>query len=194
MSAPPLSFDISQVRRWTIAHPRLQLKPERGAAGVVQGGWWPRTDQLYLELLDLLPALTSGSGIIERVIYDENAWASASLRMEFRGHSVILEPSSTSPNTLSVSGKKFGTLVLLVVPPDTDPAAARAAVMAAADPDDVSTPEKLLAIATRGAKTAHDLPTDHPRGESDETAVRSEDADALQPITYIEGHPVHLNQ
>ena len=31
-----------------------------------------------------------GSGTIERVIYDENSWALASLRMEFRGHSVIL--------------------------------------------------------------------------------------------------------
>jgi hypothetical protein len=86
---------------------------------LVQGGWWPLTDQLYIELRLLLEALSSRSGTIERVIYDENSWASASLRMEFRGHSVILEPSNTSPNTLTVSGKKFGTLVLLVVPPNT---------------------------------------------------------------------------
>jgi len=65
--------------------------------------------------------------------------------MEFRGHSVILEPSNASPNTLTVSGKKFGTLVLLVVPPETEPAAARAAVVAAADPDVVATAEELLA-------------------------------------------------
>ena len=101
----------------------------------------------------LLAALSSRSGTIERVIYDENSWASASLRMEFRGHSVILEPSNTSPNTLTVSGKKFGTLVLLVVPPNTDPTAAHAAVMAAADPDDVSSAEDLLAI---GMRAAHD--------------------------------------
>lgn len=93
----------------------------------------------------------SRSGTIERVTYDENSWASASLRMEFRGHSVILEPSNTSPNTLTVSGKKFGTLVLLVVPPDTDPAGAHAAVMAAAESDDVSTAEELLVIGMRAA-------------------------------------------
>jgi hypothetical protein len=54
--------------------------------------------------------------------------------------------SITTPNTLTVSGKKFGTLALLVVPSDTAPAAAHAAVMAAADPDDASTAEELLAI------------------------------------------------
>jgi hypothetical protein len=153
MSAPPISFDISQARRWTITHPRLQLKPAHGSAGVVQGGWWPLTDQLYIELRHLLAALSSRSGTIERVTYDENSWASAALRMEFRGHSVILEPSNTSPNTLTVSGKKFGTLVLLVVPPDTDPRAAHAAVTAAADPDNVSTAEELLAF---GRRAAHD--------------------------------------
>lgn len=152
MSAPTLSFETSQARRWTIAHPRLRLKPANRSAGFVQGGWWPLTDQLYLELRHLLAALSSRSGTIERVIYDENSWASAALRMEFRGHSVILEPSSTSANTLTVSGKKFGTLVLLVVPPDTEPGAAHAAVMAAAAPDDVSTVEELLAIATSVAQ------------------------------------------
>ena len=154
MSAPPLSFDISQARRWTITHPRLRLKPAHASAGVVQGGWWPLTNQLYIELRHLLSGLSSGSGTIERVIYDENSWTSAALRMEFRGHSVILEPSNTAPNTLTVSGKKFGTLVLLVVPPDTDPVAAHAAVMAAADPDDVSTAEELLAIGMLAAQEA----------------------------------------
>lgn len=149
MSAPPLSFDMSQARRWTITHPRLRLKPAHRAAGSVHGGWWPQTNELYVELRQLLAALSSRSGTIERVIYDENTWESAALRMEFRGHSVILEPSNASPDTLTVSGKKFGTLVLLVVPPDTEPAAAHAAMMAAADPDVLATASELLAV-TKG--------------------------------------------
>jgi Family of unknown function (DUF5994) len=166
MSAPTLPFDISQARRWTITHPRLQLKPAHGSAGGVQGGWWPLTDQLYIELRHLLAALSSRSGTIDRVTYDQNSWASASLRMEFRGHSVILEPSKTSPNTLTVSGKKFGTLVLLVVPPDTDPRAAHAAVMAAADPANVSTAEELLALGMRAAQDGRKASiTDQRRGD-----------------------------
>jgi hypothetical protein len=129
------------------------LKPPHRSAGFVQGGWWPRTDQLYIELRQLLAALSSRSGTIERVIYDERTWASASLRMEFRGHSVILEPSSASPNTLTVSGERFGRLTLLVVPPDTEPAAAHAAVIAAADPDVIATVEELLAITTRAERS-----------------------------------------
>ena len=65
------------------------------------------------------------------------------MRTEFRGHSIILEPSNTAPHTLTVSGKKFGTLVLLVVPPDTDPVAAHTTVMTAADPYDVSSAEDM---------------------------------------------------
>jgi hypothetical protein len=150
MSAPPMSFETTQTRRWTIANPRLRLKPARGAPGFVQGGWWPRTDQLHTELPLLLAALSSRSATVDKVIYDENSWAPASMRMEFRGHSVVLEPRNTSANTLTISGKQFGTLVLLVVPPDTDPAAAHAAVVRAADPEDVSTPQELLAIGTQG--------------------------------------------
>jgi Family of unknown function (DUF5994) len=139
----------------------------------VQGGWWPLTDQLYIELRHLLAALSSRSGTIERVIYDENNWASLSLRMEFRGHSVILEPSNTTPNTLTVSGNKFGTLVLLVVPPNTEPAAAHAAVMTAADPDDMSTAEELLAIATSVAQDGRPASeTDHRGGADGETSHR----------------------
>jgi hypothetical protein len=152
MSAPPLPFEMSQARQWTIAHPRFRLKPIHRSAGVVQGGWWPQTDELYIELRQLLAALSSRPGTIERVTYDENNWRSASLRMEFRGHSVILEPSNASPNTLTVSGKRFGTLALLVVPPDTDPATAHAALVAAADPDVIATAEDLLTIATKAAQ------------------------------------------
>jgi hypothetical protein len=71
--------------------------------------------------------------------------------MKFRGHSVIPEPSNTSPNTLTVSGKKFGTLVLLVVPSQHRPDRSHTAVMAPADPDDVSSAEDLLAIGMRAA-------------------------------------------
>ena len=54
-----------------------------------------------------------------------------------------------------------------MVPPDTDPTAAHAAVMTAADPDDASTAEELLAIGMRAAQDGRPASmTDH-RGESD---------------------------
>ncbi|MGH3677774.1 MAG: DUF5994 family protein [Mycobacterium sp.] len=171
MRTPTESFETTQARRWTIAHPRLRLKPAHTSAGFVQGGWWPRTDQLYIELPLLLAALSSRSGTVDKVIYDENSWAPASLRMEFRGHSVILEPGTTSPNTLTVSGKRFGTLALLVVPPDADQAAATTAVTMAADPDNVSTAEELLRIATPARQQRRRAPMTHRRCGSDGAAI-----------------------
>jgi len=74
------------------------------------------------------------------------------LRIEFRGRSIILEGSATtSTNTLSVIGKGSGRLVLLVVPPNTNPTRAYTAVMTASKPDDVSTPDELLGIGPREA-------------------------------------------
>ena len=191
MPAQTLSFETTQERRWTVQNRRLQLKPPHGSPGSVQGGWWPRTDQLHTELPELLAALTSRSGAVDRVVYDENRWAPASMRMEFRGHSVILEGSETkSTNTLSVFGKQFGTLVLLVVPPNTDPAAARTAVRAAADPDDVSTAEELLEIGMSGARN-------RPQASRTQQPLESHSGTLGRPkrlVTYIEGQPFQLSQ
>lgn len=191
MSAPTLSFETTQERRWTVQNHRLRLKPAHGSPGVVQGGWWPRTDQLHIELPELLAALSSRSGAVERVIYDENRWAPSSMRIEFRAHSVILEGSRTkSTNTLSVFGKQFGTLVLLVVPHNTDPTAARAAVRAAAHPDDVSTAEQLLEIGMSSARKRRQASRTQQALESDSEALGRPN----QLVTYIERQPFQLSQ
>ena len=102
MSAPILSFQTAQARRSGIGNLRLRLKPAHRSCGSVQGAWWPRTNQLHTELPLLLAALWPRVGAVDKVIYDEISWAPASLRMEFRGRSLILEGSSTtSTNILS---------------------------------------------------------------------------------------------
>ena len=99
MSAPTLYVDPQ------LADPRaargrwLRLKPAHQSCGSVHGTWWPRSTQLFIELRTLLAALYQRLGRIDRVIYDENSWEPASLRMEFRGHSVILDGSKTSRPT-----------------------------------------------------------------------------------------------
>ena len=173
MSAPTSYLDPQ------LAHPgvarglRLRLKPAHRSCGSVQGAWWPRSDQLFTELPLLLAALYRRLGRTDRVIYDENRWAPASLQMKFRGRSIILESSSTkSTNTLSVIGKRFGRLVLLVVPPFTNPTRAYTAVMAASKPDDVSTPDELLGIGAREAQDRRLALMAHQRWESEGGALR----------------------
>jgi hypothetical protein len=170
MSAPTQSINPARARRSGI---RLRLKPAHGTRGSVQGAWWPQTDQLHTQLPLLLSALSPRVGRVDRVIYDETRWAPASLRMEFEGRSVILEPSgTTSPNTLSVIGREFGRLDLLVGPPYTNPARAYAAVTTATKPDDVSTPDKLLGIRPRQAQERGLAVLAQQRWESEGGALR----------------------
>jgi hypothetical protein len=173
MSAPTLSFGTAQARRSRKGYLRLRLKPAERSDGPVQGAWWPRSDQLFTELPPLLAALTPLLGSVDRVIYDENNWAPQSLRMEFKGRSIILEGSSTtSPNTLSVIGKGFGRLVLLIVPPYTNPTRAYTAVVTASKPDDVSSPDELLGIGRREAQGRRRALMAHQRWEPKGGALR----------------------
>jgi uncharacterized protein DUF5994 len=173
MSAPTLSFGTAQARRSGIGYLRLRLKPADRSAGLVQGAWWPRSDQLFKELPSLLAALAPRVGSVDRVIYDETRWAPQALRMEFTGRSIILEGSSTtSTNTLSVIGKGFGRLVLLIVPPYTNPTRAYATVMTASKPDNVSTPDDLLGVGRREAQDRRLAQLAQQRWESDGGALR----------------------
>ena len=151
----------------------MQLKPAHPSCGLVQGAWWPQSDQMHIELPRLLTALSPRTGAVDRVIYDESNWAPASLRMEFRGRSIILEGShNASTNTLSLIGEGFGRLVLLVVPPYTNPTRAYTAVMTASKPDDVSTPDELLGIGPRQAQDRRLALLAHQRWESEGGALR----------------------
>ena len=173
MSAPTLTFQTTQARRSGIGNLRLRLKPAHQPSGSVQGAWWPRSTQLTTELPLLLAALSPRMGTVDRIIYDETSWAPASLRMEFRGRSIILEGSSDkSTNILSVIGEGFGRLVLLVVPPYTNPTLAYTAVMTASKPDDVSTPDELLGIGPREAEDRRLALLAQQRWESEGGALR----------------------
>ena len=157
------------------------MKPADRSCGLVQGAWWPRTDQLLIELPPLLTALAPRVGTVDRVIYDETRWAPQSLRMEFRGRSIILEGSATtSTNTLSVIGKGFGRLDLLVVPPYTNPTRAYAAVTRASKPDDVSTPDELLGIAPREAQDRRQALMAHQRWETEGGTYAAGDINAVK--------------
>src|SRR5919112_5460245 len=56
---------------------RLRLKPKAATTGVVDGGWWPRSRDLAVELPGLLAVLAVRLGRIERVSYHLTEWAPA---------------------------------------------------------------------------------------------------------------------
>ena len=172
MSAPTLHVDARRTGPTVSRGLRLRLKSAHPSCSSVQGAWWPRSDQLHTELPLLLTALSPRVRSVDRVIYDETSWAPASSRMEFRGRSVVLEGShNESANTLSVIGEGFGRLVLLIVPPYTNPTRAYTVVMTASKPDNVSSPDELLGIGRREAQDRRLALVAHQRWESDGGAL-----------------------
>jgi hypothetical protein len=124
--------------------PRLRLKPKAPSSGYVDGAWWPHSDDLPIELPDLLSVLSVRLGPIDRVIYHLAEWADAPTKLRIGQRIVRLSGYYRQPvNTLEVLGANQ-KIVLLVVPPQADPDQAHHSMMAAAAPNDASTIDHLL--------------------------------------------------
>ncbi|MFG1930833.1 DUF5994 family protein [Mycobacterium sp. NPDC048908] len=125
--------------------PRLRLKPKARMTGHVDGAWWPRCDDLTSELPDLLAVLSVRLGSVERVMYNLSEWVKGPARLITGGRPVRLDGFSRQPaNTLEVPGVGRERILLLVVPPGTDPDIAHEAMMTAAAPDNASTVGDML--------------------------------------------------
>ena len=129
--------------------PRLRLKPKAPHSGHVDGAWWPRSGDLAAELPDLLAVLSVRLGRIDRVMYNLNEWATPSRKLATGGRRVRLDGYRRQPtNTIEVLGLNGNRIVLLVVPPNTDPQMAHEAMMTAAAPNNASMVANLLAAGT----------------------------------------------
>jgi hypothetical protein len=125
--------------------PRLRLKPKAPTTGFVDGAWWPHTDELPIELPDLLAVLSVRLGPIDRVTYNLAEWAEAPTKMSIGRRMVRLSGYYRQRvNTVEVLGANHNKVVLLVVPPRTDPEHAHDTMMAAAAPNNTSTIDSLL--------------------------------------------------
>lgn len=130
--------------------PRLRLKPKAPTTGHVDGAWWPRSDDLATELPDLLAVLSVRLGAVGRVLYNLTEWAKVPRRLMIGGRVVRLDGYRLQPaNTVQVLGIGREKILLLVVPPRTDPDIAHQAMMTAAAPDNASTVGDLLAVGAQ---------------------------------------------
>ncbi|WP_420063475.1 DUF5994 family protein [Mycobacteroides chelonae] len=94
---------------------RLHLDPKIGYA---DGAWYPRSNDLSVELLPLLTRLSVDLGPIDRITYRAGEWAPTSRRVLFLNRLVHLGWSLLQPaSTISVRGTSGAHLTLLVVPP-----------------------------------------------------------------------------
>jgi hypothetical protein len=132
------------------------LKPKAPTTGRVDGAWWPHSDDLANELPDLLAVLSVRLGAIDRVMYNLTEWVKAPKRLLTGGRAVRLDGYRLQPaNTLEVLGIGREKVLLLVVPPHTDPDRAHQTMMTAAAPDNASSVDDLLGISADD-RDAHD--------------------------------------
>ena len=153
--------------------PRLRLKPKASHCGYVDGAWWPHSDDLTTELPDVLAVLSVRLGPIDRVLYKLNDWDKAPAKFVTGGRAVRLDGHRLQPpNTVEVLGHDGNRIVLLVVPPHTDPDRAHATMMAAAAPDDDSTVDGLLMISLRDRESRTQRTAARERWDSEGGALR----------------------
>jgi hypothetical protein len=111
---------------------RLKLKPKSAdPTGYVDGGWWPRSRDLPAELPALAAVLAVRLGRIERVSYRHSDWEQSRGRMVVDGTLVHLDGYRMRPACTVDVITATQRVVLLVVPPDTEPEAAHRALVAA---------------------------------------------------------------
>jgi hypothetical protein len=163
----------ARVHRSAIGTLRLRFKPAHRSCGYVQGAWWPQSTRLAAELPSLLAALSLRFGVINRVRYHQSDWSSAPSSLKHLGGDVILDASQDSPNVMTVFGKEFGRLALLVVPPHASPSDAHIAMTTAVSVGDASTPDQLLGISEHSAKNGHHARVALQRWESEGGALDS---------------------
>ncbi len=128
---------------------RLHLSPDPGS-GLLDGVWWPWSDDLETEVADLVDHFPPEVGRVARVLFSRPDWSSHPRHVRV-GRGMVKTGSFPSDDTHQVllTLKRDQRLTVLVVPAGTAPEAAELLVADALDPANRRTAAELVG-ATRG--------------------------------------------
>ncbi|MGW5346642.1 DUF5994 family protein [Streptomyces sp. NPDC004050] len=142
----------------TVFPARLSLTPKTTLAGQLDGAWWPYSRDLAVELPPLAAALDEVWGRITRVTVNPTRWPVIPHKVPVAGHSVHVGWfTEQHPDKLILLSLTVGRWDLLVIPPETEPAAATRLMTAAAIPGSFLTAGTLMAneaAISRGIRDA----------------------------------------
>ncbi|MCX5266399.1 DUF5994 family protein [Streptomyces sp. NBC_00199] len=122
---------------------RMETTPRR--TGTFDGAWWPRSRDLDSQLSGLLAALTARLGPLARVGLDAGAWDERPGHLVVDGHTVRVDWATVGDDTMIVTRGDQDHFLFLVVPPQTAPSLARAAMAMAVRDDNDASAERILA-------------------------------------------------
>ncbi|MDX3534823.1 DUF5994 family protein [Streptomyces sp. MB09-01] len=128
---------------------RLSLTPKTTFAGQLDGAWWPRSRDLESELPALAAALDEPWGRVTRVSVNPTRWSAVPRTVPVGGRVLHVGWfTEQDPDKLILLSYTVGRWDLLVIPPETEPAAAARLMAAAAIPGSVLTAGVLMANET----------------------------------------------
>ena len=126
---------------------RLQLSARGIRPGLLDGAWWPYSDDLARELPPLLAVLDPLLGRITHITVHRETWPGIPARVPGVNHIARLGwyDVEQDPDTICLLSYAVGRWDLLVVPPDTDAADAARAMDAACLADNTTSSSDLVA-------------------------------------------------
>lgn len=137
---------------------RLRLEPQ-GRTGPLDGAWWPHARDLAAEAAQLVEEFPDEIGRVSRLVFSTPDWDQGEgprvRRLATRLGTVKL---GTFPrddtHTMVVTLTSHERLMILVVPPGTDPERAEAAMALAATPTNTDSAATLLGLGGPRPATA----------------------------------------
>ncbi|WP_405788118.1 DUF5994 family protein [Streptomyces sp. NBC_01367] len=128
---------------------RLSLTPKTTLAGQLDGAWWPYSRDLEAELPPLAAALEEPWGRVTRVSVNPSRWPVVPRTVALDGRTLHVGWfTEQDPDKLILLSYTVGRWDLLVIPPETAPAAAARLMAAAAIPGSVLAAGVLMANET----------------------------------------------
>jgi Family of unknown function (DUF5994) len=117
--------------------PRLRLGSSTSRRTLLDGGWWPRSDDPVAELPGLVLAIEHLHGPVTQLILHADDWDGRPHRIGMAGRVLRLAYFTSQPPGLvtALCGRNGNQVDLLIVPPGTDHDTADAAMALAATPD-----------------------------------------------------------
>ncbi|WP_399087280.1 DUF5994 family protein [Streptomyces sp. BBFR2] len=128
--------------------PPARLSLTRGTApGLLDGAWWPRSRDLSRELPALAARLDHSWGRVTHVTVNPAFWPVIPRKVPVAGHTVHVGwfAKEQDPHKLLVFSYAADRLDLLIIPPETGPAAAARLMSASTTPGGILTASGLMA-------------------------------------------------
>ncbi|WP_238342121.1 DUF5994 family protein [Actinopolymorpha rutila] len=162
----------------SIVSPRLRWGPSLSRRALVHGAWWPRSNDPLIELPGLIVNVDEWCGDAAIcLMLAPHGWEDRSVRIRVRGRVVRVGWYTTQPGAmLTATFPELPNVHLLIIPFDTDPVRAEAAMVMAAGQACAVPAQEILARVSHNPPASP--PTDVPPGQESRRMRAGLDANA----------------